>query len=346
VPKTPIFTVYNIYSKGGNDTAISKLTQTLEPSQSAILIGDFNCHHPWWYGDCKSTHNGIKARYISPNSRTTVEWLESNNFMVHNIPGVLTHFPRAANRNPSIIDLAFSRGAIKDTVENWIHIRESTLDYSIIELQLIAPQCIINIRDKTCRIRAWAKADWPLFHRSIQLKELNMRDIKSKSESVIAVDTLYSCLNECLDKAVPKTKMRSKFAAWWSPNLEWLTTRVKRARKRLILEVVSLSLSLVFINYTYAPTKVYPRSIQGLPLQIYRPTLLRLISVLKTCPVSKNSSVKAIFSNGNMRWNVFPISMEILEGVTVCPQPNLSNSKTEEITTWKKKDRKRDLGQT
>jgi hypothetical protein len=61
-----------------------------------------------------------------------------------------------------------------------------------------------------------------------------MRDIKSKSETVMAVDTLYSCLNECLDKAVPKTKMRSKFAAWWSPNLEWLTTRVKRARKRLI----------------------------------------------------------------------------------------------------------------
>jgi hypothetical protein len=61
-----------------------------------------------------------------------------------------------------------------------------------------------------------------------------MRDIKSKSETVMAVDILYSFLNECLDKAVPKTKMRSKFAAWWSPNLEWLTTRVKRARKRLI----------------------------------------------------------------------------------------------------------------
>jgi hypothetical protein len=66
LPKTSIFTIYNIYSKGGNDTAIAKLTQTLGPSQSAILIGDFNCHHPWWYGDCKSTHHGIKARYISP----------------------------------------------------------------------------------------------------------------------------------------------------------------------------------------------------------------------------------------------------------------------------------------
>jgi hypothetical protein len=31
--------------------------------------------------------------------------------------------------------------------------------------------------------------------------------------------------------------------------------------------------------------------------------------------------------------------MEILEGVTVFPHPTLSNSKTEEITTWKKKDR-------
>jgi hypothetical protein len=151
-----------------------------------------------------------------------VEWLESNNFTLHNIPGILTHFPRAANRNPSIIDLSFSRVAIKDTVENWVHIHESTSDHSVIGLQLTAPQCIVNIRDKICRIRAWAKADWPLFHRSIQLKELNIRDIKSKSVTVMAV------------KAVPKTKMRSKFAAWWSPNLEWLTTRVKRARKRLI----------------------------------------------------------------------------------------------------------------
>jgi hypothetical protein len=30
------------------------------------------------------------------------------------------------------------------------------------------------------------------FHRSIQLKELNMRDIKSKSETVMAIDTLYT----------------------------------------------------------------------------------------------------------------------------------------------------------
>jgi hypothetical protein len=163
-----------------------------------------------------------------------VEWLESNNFTLHNIPGILTYFPRTANRNSSIIDLAFSRGAIKDTIENWVHIRESTSDHSIIGLELTAPQCIVNIRDKICRIRAWAKADWPLFHRSIQLKELNLRDIKSKSETVMVVDTLYSCLNECLDKAVPKTEMRSKLAAWWSPNFEWLTTRVKRARKRSI----------------------------------------------------------------------------------------------------------------
>jgi hypothetical protein len=35
-----------------------------------------------------------------------------------------------------------------------------------------------------------------------------------------------------------------------------------------ILEVESLSLSLVFINYTYPPTKVYPRSIQSLPIQM------------------------------------------------------------------------------
>jgi hypothetical protein len=33
-----------------------------------------------------------------------------------------------------------------------------------------------------------------------------MGDIKGKSETVMAVDTLYSYLNECLDKAVPKNQ--------------------------------------------------------------------------------------------------------------------------------------------
>jgi hypothetical protein len=40
------FTIYNIYSLG-NDQAFTELIPTLQLPKSCILIGDFNCHHPW-----------------------------------------------------------------------------------------------------------------------------------------------------------------------------------------------------------------------------------------------------------------------------------------------------------
>jgi hypothetical protein len=97
------FVIYNIYSHGGRDTAFEEHIKTFTPDESSILIGDFNCHHPWWYGNIKSTKNHMKTRQLSANTKVIVDWLESQNYKLHNKPGIETHYPSATarrNRNP------------------------------------------------------------------------------------------------------------------------------------------------------------------------------------------------------------------------------------------------------
>jgi hypothetical protein len=111
--KNQPFVIYNIYSDGGRDIAFAELIKLFDPDPSCILIGDFNCHHPWWYGDIKSTKNHMKTRQLSINAKTIFEWLEKQNFKLHNKTGIPTHHPRGSNnKSPALIDLCFSRGKI------------------------------------------------------------------------------------------------------------------------------------------------------------------------------------------------------------------------------------------
>jgi hypothetical protein len=82
-------------------------------------------------------------------------------------------------------------------------------------------------------IRSWSKADWSLFRSHIVSKQLDFPNINSKGESEDAIKYLYNCI-ESIEKAVPLIKMKPKFVPWWSQNLEWLLTKVERARKRMI----------------------------------------------------------------------------------------------------------------
>jgi hypothetical protein len=83
-------------------------------------------------------------------------------------------------------------------------------------------------------VRAWSKVDWSQFRSHIVSKELDFSNINSRGESEDAIKYLYNCIKESIEKAVPLIKMKPKFVSWWSQNLEWLLTKVKRARKRMV----------------------------------------------------------------------------------------------------------------
>jgi hypothetical protein len=159
------------------------------------------------------------------------------NFQLHNIPGVPTHYPRGPNNaNPSVIDLCFSRGHITTHVDSWTINDESTSDHSIIGIILSRP---LDSRPTEVRkdewIHAWSRADWPLFQSNMISKGIDVSNLSSPDDTTRAIGILYSGIRDSISLAVPLVKKRVKFAPWWSHNLEWLSTRLKRARRRYAL---------------------------------------------------------------------------------------------------------------
>jgi hypothetical protein len=150
----------NIYSHGGRDTACAELIKTFTPDESSILIGGFNCHHPWWYGNIKSTKNHMKTRQLSANAKDIVDWLESQNYKLHNKPGIETHYPRGPKeKSPAVIDLCFSRGEISNSIDTWMINHDSTSDHSIIGIRIIRLEIRLSSPIKGKYIRAWSKAN-------------------------------------------------------------------------------------------------------------------------------------------------------------------------------------------
>jgi hypothetical protein len=176
--KNQPFVIYSIYSDGGRDRAFAELIKLFDPDPSCILIGDFNCHHQWWYGDIKSTKNNMKTRQVSTNANTIVEWLEKQNFKLHNKTSIPTHYPRDSNKSPTLIDLCFSRGEVTQWINTWFIDDDSTSDHSIIGIRITPSTNRISCNIvKAKYVRAWSKADWSQFRSHIVSKQLDFSNI-------------------------------------------------------------------------------------------------------------------------------------------------------------------------
>ena len=234
-PNYKSFTVYNIYSKGGRDIVLAKLLKSpFVPEQSCIMIGDFNCKHPWWIGNAYAHRKHAIGRYTSTNANDIVGWLDMNNFSLQNKPGIFTHYPRSSGSEPSTIDLCFTRGEISKRTNGWTIDHESISDHSIIGLRLCLNDLRTPINPAAKQILCWKKTNWEEFNAIIKSSKLDFSNLGSGQETSRAIDAIYQTLYSAIDTSVPKTTIRPKFAPWWTKNLEWLTGRLKRAKKRAI----------------------------------------------------------------------------------------------------------------
>jgi hypothetical protein len=125
------FYLYNFYSPG-YPKAFADLCKSFTPKSPCILMRDLNAHHPLWY----SHGGGIPNKDVRRNtlSNSIAEWFEKFSFLLHNEPGVYTHFPRAESFNPSVLDLCLSRGGIMQRIETWTIDRNSGSDHAIVGL--------------------------------------------------------------------------------------------------------------------------------------------------------------------------------------------------------------------
>jgi hypothetical protein len=81
------FTLYNFYSPG-HPKSLASLRDDFRPSLPCILLGDFNAHHEWWYGQLADSTSKARAFHAHRGfSKIIVDRLEDNNFTLQILRG-------------------------------------------------------------------------------------------------------------------------------------------------------------------------------------------------------------------------------------------------------------------
>jgi hypothetical protein len=63
---------------------------------------------------------------------------------------------------------------------------------------------------KQVMIRAWKRADWPLFNNTIRSRKLDFSGLLNKQDTIAAIELLTSTINEALNIAVPTAPSENK----------------------------------------------------------------------------------------------------------------------------------------
>jgi len=219
-PRSITFTLNNLYSPGRPEHLAAILPSIYLPKE-CILMGDLNAHHIWWQGPMPPT-----AR-TSPASHAIADWLEANNFHLHNEPALPTHHPRNGT-TPSTIDLCLSRGSITTSILSLAVDHNTTSDHSSVTATLTLP----SAAQTRPLQRLWHKANWGIFKEHIRATGLDTSNLQGQSDTLRAVTTITTLLHQAIEAAVPQGKPKKTEAPWWNHNLTLAKRSVKQADRR------------------------------------------------------------------------------------------------------------------
>jgi len=132
-------------------------------------MGDLNAHYVWWQGPLPQTARTLAA------SHDLTEWLESNNFQLHNVPGLPTHHPRNGS-TLSTIDLCLTRGEITTTILSLATDRDTTSDHSSITITLALAYTPSSVPVR----RNWEKANWETFREHVRFTGIDLTNLQGK----------------------------------------------------------------------------------------------------------------------------------------------------------------------
>ena len=217
------FTLFNLYSPGRPEP-LASIIKNIPLPKSCILLGDFNAHHVWWQGTLPQS-----AR-TSAATHSIVDWLETNNFHLHNKPGIPTHHPRNGGI-PSTIDLCFSCGSITQSILALAIDHDTTSDHSSITISLSLPSSP-SPNTPPLQRRAWHRADWNAFASHIQSANMDLTNLSGKEDTLRAISNITGLIHSATDIAVPFRGSGKRNAPWWYHSLNLAKRAVKQADRR------------------------------------------------------------------------------------------------------------------
>jgi len=180
--------------------------------------GRSQCTHAWPQGPLPPTARTSAARL------SLAEWLESNNFQLHNEPGLPTHHPRNGT-TPSTIDLCLSHCDFTNSIISLATNNETTSDHSEITVTLAFPSALAP----TAVRPNWGKANLKTFEEHIRSTGIDLLNLQGKEDTLRAVTNVTTMLHDAINAAVPSGHSRKPKAPWWNHSLMLANQSVKRA---------------------------------------------------------------------------------------------------------------------
>lgn len=254
------FSIYNLYNEKG-------LLEDKRPStqrclfqtpikQPALVLGDFNTHHPWW--------DPTYSQSPTKQAEELVTWLEDQELELVNSIGQGT-FWRPNMSSPSVLDLTFASKACVDKIHSWKTIPEIGSDHSGLLFQYQYQQ--VHTEHTWPRLNT-KKADWEKFsqHLSLALQQdpfLQSQDFQAleraaqegdtgsdfstsvllgtdclgTKETTPALERAASALTAVIQKAaiqaIPEATLSSRSKPWWSVKLTDLRKALKDKQRQL-----------------------------------------------------------------------------------------------------------------
>lgn len=128
-------------------------------ARKAIILGDFNTHHPWW----------DPLRPQSSNSAYLINLIQAYNLELLNSPGEGT-FYRPNMATPSVLDLSFATRGIINKVQDWQVLPDLGSDHFGILFTICNPRArtrhSLPLKEDSSRFDT-KKANWNLFKETL-----------------------------------------------------------------------------------------------------------------------------------------------------------------------------------
>ena len=162
--------IINLYNQrdqaGSSKNTFHRHLQEYRTPPNAIIIGDFNAHHPWWEPHVES---------VTTADELLVEWLEDNDLDLRNKPGEITW---RRGDSESVIDLAFTTPPVTDKCTFFSVNTDISSDHFGLQLDLAGDDSVL-VENPALQVRYNTKlADWDAFRSTLtraarQSRELN-----------------------------------------------------------------------------------------------------------------------------------------------------------------------------
>jgi hypothetical protein len=208
--------------------------------RDAIVLGDFNTHHPDWDPFART----------SVGASSLIDWFEANNLTLLNTIGENTFF--RPNTRSSVLDLTLSTTSLASRIDDWQVL--PTIGSDHLGILFTVKGTSTTLVDSPLEVLRFdtTKADWPLFQSTLQasISDFSQNfDLEANDESSLNILqnqpsrlvgvledfalALTRAITSAAKASIPIKASIAKAKPWWSIELKERREDMKRAQRHL-----------------------------------------------------------------------------------------------------------------